>query len=141
VLQVASAAATVVPPLDVQKKVRPILDLCRQAASTQGKGQDAAFFEAARLVGKLSKEKTKSSDEALVVLMSFYIGESTGEDLLRSITIRGRRMLPLLLRYRDARVFLPEKDYASIRLPAEVRKDNFDNAIKSINARRRISED
>jgi len=121
-LQITSTAATVAPPNDVQEKVRPILDVCRRAVATQGEPQNAAFLEAERLTGKLFQDKTASSDEALVVLMNFYVGEATGEDLLHHVTVRGKRMLPLLLKYRDARVVFTKGDYASIRLPADVRK-------------------
>ena len=141
VLQITSAAATVVPPSDVQGKVRPILDVCRRAVATQGEHQNAAFLEAERLTGKLFQDKTKSSDEALVVLMNFYIGEATGEDLLHHVTVRGKRMLPLLLKYRDARVVFSKGDYASIRLPADVRREDFDNAIKDIKAGKIMGED
>jgi hypothetical protein len=140
-LQATNTAPTVAPPSDVQEKVRSILDLCRQAAEGQGARQNAAFYEAGRLTGKLLEDRTKSSDEALVVLMGFYVGEATGEDLLHGITVRGKRMLPLLLKYRGARVVFSERDYASILLPADVKKENFDNAIKSIKAGRTLGED
>ncbi len=141
-LQTISSASTVIPASDVQKRVQPILDLCRKAkAAAAGADQNTAFFEAARLTGKLFKDTTKASDEALIVLMNFYVGEATGEDVLHHVTIRGRRMLPLLLKYRDARVIFPKKDYASILLPADVRREDFDSAIKSIKAGKTLGED
>jgi len=140
-LQTASAASTVVPSSDVQEKVGPILDLCRKAKVSQGKDQNTAFLEAERLTGKLFQDRTKSSDEALVVLMNFYVGEATGEDVLHHITVRGKRMLPLLLKYRDTRVIFSKKDYASILLPADVRRENFDSAIKNIKAGKTMGED
>lgn len=140
-LQVTNTPATVVPPNDVQEKVRPVLDLCLQAAATQGGRQSAAFFEAARLTGELFQERTRSSDEALIVLMNFYVGEATDEDVLHHVTVRGKRMLPLLLKYRDARVVFPKKDYASILLPADVRREDFNSAIKSITAGKTVGED
>jgi len=141
-LQVISGPAAVVPPTDVQAKVLPILDLCQQAKVSQGEKQNAAFFQAAKLTGQLFADKTKSSDEALVVLMSFYIGEATGEDLLHQVTVRGKRMLPLLVKYRDARVaFAKRKFPASILLSPDVKKENFDNAINSVKAGKTIGED
>ena len=140
-LQTTSTASTVVPPSDVREKVQPILDVCRRAVATQGERQNAAFLEAERLTGKLFQDKSKSSDEALVVLMKFYIGEATGADLLHHVTVRGKRMLPLLLKYRDARVVFSKGDYASIRLPADVRREDFDDAIKSIKAGKIMGED
>lgn len=140
-LQTASTASTVVPPSDVRQKVQAILDLCRNAKAAQGERQNTAFLEAEKLTGKLFQDKTKSSDEALVVLMNFYVGEATGEDVLHHVTVRGKRMLPLLLKYRDARVIFPKKDYASILLPADVRREDFDSAIKSIKAGKTLGED
>ena len=73
--------------------------------------------------------------------MNFYIGEATGEDVLHHVTVRGKRMLPLLLKYRDASVILAKKNYASIRLGADVRREKFDDAIKSIKAGKIIGVD
>jgi hypothetical protein len=141
-LQITSARAAVVPPTDVQAKVLPVLDLCRQAEASQGERQNAAFFQAAKLVGELFQTKTKSSDEALVVLMNFYIGEAPGEDLLHQVTVRGRRMLPLLVKYRDARVVFAKREFLpSILLSPDVKKENFDKAINSVKAGKTIGED
>lgn len=141
-LQVGGPPPAVVAPMDVQEKVRPILDLCQQAETAQGEAQNAAFFEAAKLTGELFQAKTKSSDEALVVLMNFYIGEATGEDLLHQVTIRGKRMLPLLMKYRDARVMFPKREYpSSMLLSPDVKRENFDNVIKSVRAGKIIGED
>jgi hypothetical protein len=140
--QLASAAKTVVPPVDVQEKVKPILDLCEEAQTASLERQNAAFWQVAKLTGELSRMKTKSSDEALVVLMNFYIGESTGEDLLHEITVRGRRMLPVLLKYRNASVVFSKKEYpSSLLVAADVRKQNFDEVITSIRAGKVIGEE
>jgi hypothetical protein len=137
-----NVAATVVPPREVQEKVRPILDLCEEAEAAQGERQDGAFYQAAKLTGELFRVKTKSSDEALVVLMNFYIGESTEGDLLHQVTVRGKRMLPLLLRYRNSRVIFSQKEYpSSLLLATDVKKQNFDEVIKSVRAGKVIGED
>jgi hypothetical protein len=141
-LQMTNVAATVVPPREVQEKVRPILDLCEEAEAAQGERQNATFHQAAKLTGQLFRVKTKSSDEALVVLMNFYIGESPGEDLRHQVTVRGKRMLPLLLKYRNARVTFSQKNYpSSLLLAADVKKQNFDEVIKSVRAGKVIGED
>jgi len=139
-LQITSAPASVVPPSHVQELVKPILDLCAKANVSQAE-HHTAFLEAEGLTGKLFQDKTRSSDEALVVLMNFYIGEATGEDVLHHVTVRGKRMLPLLLKYRDASVIFAKRDYASIRLGVDVRKETFDDAIRSIKAGKIIGED
>jgi len=137
-----SGTTTVTPPLDVRKEVIPILDLCAKTEATQSESQNERLFHYGKMVGTLFEERTKTSDEALVVLMNFYIGESLGDDLLHQITVRGKRMLPLLLKYRDVRVVFPEREYpSSVLLSADVRTENFDNVIKSVKAGKIIGED
>jgi len=141
-LQINTVPATLAPPPEVQAKVKPILDLCEKAQATQGERQNEALYQAEKLIGGLFEDKTKPSDEALVVLMDFYIGESTGGDLLHQITVRGKRMLPLLIKYRDVRVVFPEKEYpSSILLTPDVRRENFDDAIKSVRTGKILGED
>jgi hypothetical protein len=106
-LQAANVAAEIVPPRDVQVLVKPILHLRAEAKTSQGERQNAAFWQAEKLMGTLFQIRTKASDEALVVLMNFYVGEAPNEDLIHQVTVRGKRMLPLLLKYRNAHVVFP----------------------------------
>lgn len=139
-LRAASVAAEIIPPSDVQDLVKPILDLCTEAS--QGEPQNAAFWKAAKLIGSLRQMRTRASDEAMVVLMNFYVGESTGTDLLHQVTVRGKRMLPLLLKYRNAHVVFSSRTYpSSLLLAPDVRKENFGDAINSVRAGRIIGED
>ena len=139
--QLTGSTKTVTPPIHVQETVKPVLDLCETAQATEGERQNAAFYTAAKLTGEVFRLKTKTGDEAVVVLMNFYIGESTDADLLHEVTVRGKRMLPLLLKYRDAKVVFPGKKYpSSILVAADVRKQNFDEAIKSIRDGKVIGE-
>ncbi len=93
-------------------------------------------------MGVLLQTTTKASDEALVVLMNFYVGESLGEDLLHQVTVRGKRMLPLLLKYRNAHVVFSSRTYpSSLLLGPDVRKENFDDAINGVRAGKIIGED
>ena len=141
-LQAANAAAELVPPRDVQELVKPILDLCAEATTSQSERQNAAVWQTGKLLGVLFQMKTKASDEALVVLMNFYVGESLGEDLLHQVTVRGKRMLPLLLKYRGAHVIFSSRTYpSSLLLAPDVRKENFDGAINSVRAGKIIGED
>jgi hypothetical protein len=140
--QLASAAKTVVPPVHVQEKVKPILDLCEEAQAARLERQNAAFWQVGKLTGELFQMKTKSSDEALVDLMNFYLVESIDEDLLHEVTVRGKRMLPLLLKYRNASVVFSQKKYpSSLLVAADVRKQNFDEVITSIRAGKVIGEE
>jgi hypothetical protein len=141
-LQMTSVATAIVPPRDVQELVRPVLDLCAGAEASQGERQNAQVFQYGKLLGALFQMKTKASDEALVVLMNFYVGESFGEDLLHQVTVRGKRMLPLLLKYRNAHVFFSERKYpSSLLLVHDVREENFSNAINSVRAGKVFGED
>jgi hypothetical protein len=141
-LQAANAAAEIVPPRDVQELVQPILDLCADANASQGERQNAAVWQTGKLMSMLFQMKTKTSDEALVVLMNFYVGESLGEDWVHQITVRGKRMLPLLLKYRNARVIFSQRKYpSSILLAHDVKKEFFENAIESVTAGKVYGED
>jgi hypothetical protein len=140
--QLASAPKTIVPPAPVQERVKPILDLCEKAQGAGVERHNAAFYQIDEMTGELFRMKTKSSDEALVVLMSFYIGESTGEDLLHEITVRGKRMLPLLLKYSNATVIFSRKKYpSSLLLAPDVKKESFDDTIENIRAGKVIGVD
>ena len=141
-LQAANAAAEIVPPRDVQELVKPILDLCAEATTSQGERQNAAVWQTGKLMGVLFQMRTTASDEALVVLMNFYVGESLGENLLHQVTVRGKRMLPLLLKYRSAHVIFSSRRYpSSLLLAPDVRKENFSNAINSVKEKRVLGED
>jgi hypothetical protein len=50
------------------------------------------------LVGELHKDKSPAADQAVVVLMEYYLGESNGEDLLEDTLLRGKRMIRLVER-------------------------------------------
>jgi len=140
--QITAATRTVVPPISVQERVKPVLDLCESAEAKQGEAQSADFYQAAKVLGQLFQLKTKSSDEALVVLMGFYIGESTEEDLLHEVTARGKRMLPFLLKYRKASVTFSQREYTtSLFLSPDVRRRNFDEAIRSVRAGKVLGEE
>ncbi len=140
--QMVSVATAIVPPRDVQELVKPVLDLCVEAEASQGERQNVQVFQYGKLLGALFQIKTKASDEALVVLMNFYVGESLGEDLLHQVTVRGKRMLPLLLKYRNAHVSFSERKYpSSLLLTREVREEDFSNAINSVRAGKVFGED
>ena len=145
-----SPNATAVPPAPVREALYPILDALSEAEShyadrrsdQQNAKFNAGFDKAARLIDQLSQRKTENSDEALVVLLNFYVGEATGEDLLHDVTKRAKRMLPLLLKYRDKRVTFPDRSYpASIILDSGARRQNFDDAINAIRAGKVLGDD
>ena len=141
-LRAANVAAEIVPPRDVQEMVKPILDLCAEAGASQGERRNTAVWQTGKLMGVLFQMRTKASDESLVILMNYYVGESLGEDLLHQVTVRGKRMLPLLLKYRTAHVVFSSREYqSSLLLAPDVRKERFDDAINSVKTGKIIGED
>jgi hypothetical protein len=141
-LQVVSAAAEIVPPKEVQVLLKPILDLRAKAESSQGEQQQSAFVQSDKLIGNLFRKKSRAADEALVVLMNFYVGESLQTDLVHQVTTRGKRMLPLLLKYEHAPVALPGVNYPKSLLVADdVRKKGFDDAIEAVKTGKVVGED
>ncbi len=140
-LQVVSAAE-IVPPKEVQVLLKPILDLRAKAESSQGEQQQSAFVQSEKLISNLFQKKSRAADEALVVLMNFYVGESLQTDLLHQVTTRGKRMLPLLLKYEQAPVVFPRLKYPKSLLVADdVRKKSFDDAIEAVKTGRVVGED
>jgi hypothetical protein len=131
--QISAATNVVIPPATVQTLVSPFLDLRVRAESAHGEEEQSAIQQSEKLLAQLFKLNTRASDEALVVFMNYYVGESMGSDLIHQVTLRGRRMLPLLMKYRKASVSFPNKRYpSSLLLAADVRQANFRNAINSI---------
>ena len=74
-----------------------------------------------------------TADEALVILMNFYIGESRGTDLWENVVDRGPRMIPLLKKYKTRVNSLPSvKCKTRIRLTSESATEALDSAISAI---------
>lgn len=136
------AAGTVQPPRSVESLVVPILDLRAQAESSQGKAQQSAFTRSEKLTGKLFQMHTRAADEALVLLLNFYVGEALQSDLVHEITKRGKRMLPLLAKYQDDAVHFSKRSYpASLLVAKDVRSDEFQTAIQAVKSGKVIGED
>jgi hypothetical protein len=140
--QVSQATTAVIPPKETQVLLRPILSLRADAESLEGERHQAALERSEKLIARLFKMKTRASDEALVVLMDFYVGESLQPDLVHEVTARGKRMLPLLLKYSTASVTFSDWKYPpSMLLTDEVRMKNFQDAIGAVRAGRVVGED
>jgi hypothetical protein len=68
-------------------------------------------------LGALYNNPSKDADEAVVILMSFYLGEHNGEELYENLISRGPRMIPLLERYlREEPASLIAQSPARVRL-------------------------
>jgi hypothetical protein len=140
--QISASTTSVVPQKEAQALLSPILSLRADAESMEGEEKQSALEKSEKLIARLFKMKTRASDEALVVLMNFYVGESLQPDLVHEVTVRGKRMLPLLLKYRAASVTFSERKYpSSMLLTDEVREKNFQDAIEGIRSGRVVGED
>src|SRR5712671_4846963 len=124
--QVSPPTTSVVPRKETQALLSPILSLRADAESLEGEEKQSALEKSEKLIARLFRIKTRASDEGLVVLMNFYIGESLQPDLVHEVTVRGKRMLPLLLKYSTASVTFSEREYPSSMLLTDVaRKKSF----------------
>ena len=112
-------------PVQVAALLRPILDE-KQKGGQHDEGQ------LSNLLYGLTKNKGRAADEALVVLMCFYVGESQEET--DAVIARGRRMLPLLKKYQAATPRVPGRTYPDSMLKdPSAKSDAFDGAVKAIN--------
>jgi hypothetical protein len=124
----------------VARLVEPILDTLTESGRCSIR--DESFKEADRLLGSVLQLQTGASDEALVILLHFYIGESSSEDVLHEITTRGRRMLPCLRRYyKRAPVFANRSYPPCLALKSRPRMHVFNEAMRAIRSNTVIGED
>jgi hypothetical protein len=116
---------SVAVPAQAAALVRPILDEMQ-------KGREHDERRLANLLYGLTQKKGPAADEALVVLMCFYVGESQEE--ADAVIARGKRMLPLLKKYQDKNPKIPGRTYPDSMLKGISGKDDaFEGAIKAIN--------
>lgn len=107
----SQASDTVRVPADVAALVVPVLKAHSAVAKHDTfEAQAAEEFEAQvaeeRAMEPLYAHKTAVTNEAIAVLLGFYIGEGPGERLTCEAIARGRVMLPLIKKYKDATVLV-----------------------------------
>ena len=118
-------AEGVAVPAEVGALLRPILDVKKE-----GGQHDESRLN--NLLYALIQKKGHVADEALVVLMCFEVGESQEET--DAVIARGKKMLPLLRKYRDKAPNIPGATYPDSMLKGPSSKtDTFEGAIKAIN--------
>jgi hypothetical protein len=135
-------------PEQVAALVRPILDLRQQSITECGEPGESTrkaclygagyehererWQKVAEGIANVSSRKTTATDEALVVLMCYYVGES-GEHIDEVIN-RGRQMLPYLRKYEARTPMIPGRRYSeSLLTSPDVKKNDFTGAIDAIN--------
>jgi hypothetical protein len=75
-----------------------VLDIASEALLKDDGGP--RWDELDRRLDALFANNTKEADEAVVILVSFYLGEHECEEVDENLVSRGPRMIPLLERYR-----------------------------------------
>jgi hypothetical protein len=112
-------------PAKAAALLRPILDERQNGAQHEGS-------QLGNLLYGLTQKKGRAADEALVVLMCFYIGESQEE--ADAVIARGKRMLPLLKKYQGKNPKIPGRTYPDSMIKGVSSKDDaFEGAVKAIN--------
>lgn len=130
-------------PEQVAALVRPILDLRQQSITDCGQAgeptpktcpseqEQKRWWNVGRGIAGLASQKTAAADEALVVLMCYYTGESgDNEDVVIN---RGCRELPYLHKYWKSDPVIPQRQYSdSMRLSREAKDESFQIAVSAI---------
>jgi len=132
-------------PEEVAALVRPILDLRQQSTTDCGQAgeretcrtgigferEKKRWWNIGKGIGGLASQKTAAADEALVVLMCYYTGESgDNED---AVINRGRRELPYFHKYWKSDPVIPKRQYSdSIRLRRDAKEESFRTAVSAI---------
>lgn len=147
VLSTATAQKGAKDPITVPEQVaalvRPILDLRQQSITDCGQPgeptrktclteqEQKRWWKVGRGIASLASQKTTAADEALVVLMCYYTGESgDNED---AVINRGRRELPYLHKYSKSDPVIPQRQYSdSMRLSREAKDESFEIAVSAI---------
>jgi hypothetical protein len=134
-----AATRRLVVPEPVASLVRPLLDMQQKLVGACGQPgtpsqcvvEEPDEGELGRLLYVLTKQQGSAADEALVVLMCFYMGES-GEEF-DAVADRGRRMLKYLEKYRSVAPRIPRRAYPDSMLREKsVKEENFAGALKAI---------
>jgi hypothetical protein len=114
----------------IQVRVEAILELSARCIVDEDRSHRHEFETA---VARLLRDSSDAADRTLARLLHYYLGESNNEDVLHVITVRGKRMLPLLETERRNRPCQISKKYpAMILMPLPIDEDDYDTAIRYI---------
>lgn len=86
-------------PLCACNKAKGAQALAQRVASVPCFSTDVEkdLANAGERLDSLSKDESRDADQALVMLIGYYLGEHNAEELHSEIVRRGRRMTPLLV--------------------------------------------
>lgn len=97
---------------DVTTLVAPVLNAAVAVATRENEKTYAVLDEK---VEKVLNPQTATTTEALAVLLGFYIGEASAENISCELVARGKPVLPMLRRYANATVIVPGFDMSRTR--------------------------
>ena len=100
----AANPATVRVPAAPAKLVVSVLNAFAKLRESENEETTLALESA---LNSVFEKNTRASDEALAVLVEFYIGEHSGEDLFCELVHRGKRVLPLMKKYHRRSIVVP----------------------------------
>jgi hypothetical protein len=104
--------AEVLPPKRVRALVRPVFAAYSRVLRAETE-ETANGLE--NTLAHVFKDKSSVGDEALAVLLGFYLGEHSGEDISCELVSRGSRVLKKLEKYRSATIVIPGAPQGSLR--------------------------
>lgn len=123
-----------------QKLLRPILD-AEVAVLKQDKDYEKAIQRVQRLLAALYKNRSPEADECAVILLDYYLGEADRHDLLRNITLRGRRVLPYLAKYSECPAKVGATYPPEMLIKPEYRAEDYELVLEHINQGKILPDD
>ena len=118
ILASLALAGTATPPARVQQRLRPTMETYAKVKAGGDTEATASSLDAA--LSSLLNDQSPVGDEALAVLLGFYIGEHPAEDIACELVHRGKRVEKYLSKYQAAEVALP---LVAMPLPEAVRSE------------------
>ena len=103
---------TILPPKRVRARLNPVFSAYDQVVQAETQ-QAASALDLA--LSRVLEDRSRLGDEALAVLLGFYLGEHSGEDISCELIARGAKVLPFLRKYRSAQITLPGLPTAPLR--------------------------
>ena len=143
-LPLTAQTETVIVPPPVSKLLIPVLDAYKKGRNDDSQDKEkrgGSLWNAAVMAGRVMDNKTPAGDEALVVLLRYYIGEATGEDNTVEIIDRGKKMLPYLRKYQTYIPQIPDRDYKELLLERKTSQMSFREIIAAIERGDKVEND
>lgn len=135
---------TVTVPPSVSKLLIPVLDAYKKGMiddSQEREHRGGSLWNAPVLAGRVMDNKTPAGDEAVVVLLHYYIGEATGEENTIEIIDRGKKMLPYLKKYQAHIPQIPGRDYKELLLERKTSLVSFREIMAAIERGDKVEND